>query len=173
MENIAFIIGNGKSRESLELNTLRGAGTIFGCNALYRDFEPDFLVAIDDGIITEVYNSGFSKDKILIPPLDERWEPEECNPNRPRSNAGINAMREAIKKGFTDLVCFGFDFIIQDKDQSISNIYDGTSNYGPGTRASFWDNPGRMRYLNWTIQKIQVRVLYLSFQKTVKFGCLN
>ena len=47
----AFIIGNGGTRRSFPLDILRGHGTIYGCNALYRDFEPDFLVAIDAGMI--------------------------------------------------------------------------------------------------------------------------
>ena len=45
---IAFVIGNGQSRSHFNLNTLRGKGTIYGCNALYRDFMPDVLVATDD-----------------------------------------------------------------------------------------------------------------------------
>ena len=44
----------------------------------------------------------------------QQYEPAECNPARPRSNAGMNAMLEAIKKGFTTLYMFGFDFILDD-----------------------------------------------------------
>jgi len=43
----AFIIGNGESRLSVDLESLRGVAPIIGCNALYRDFTPDLLVVVD------------------------------------------------------------------------------------------------------------------------------
>lgn len=155
--NTAFIIGNGTSRKGFDLNKLKPYGTIYGCNALYRDFPdhsiPDFLVAIDDGIITEIEGSDFPSKRFIVPPIDERWEPAECNIGRPRSNAGMNAMREAIKMEYNQLICLGFDFLIQDDKQLLSNIYDGSQNYGPSTRASAADNPGRVNYLQWLIRK--------------------
>jgi hypothetical protein len=154
MENrVAFIIGNGTSRKDFNLENLRGAGTIFGCNALYRQFVPDYIVSIDEGIIKEIRESSFSKERFIVPPMEEQWEPAECNPYRPRSNAGINAMREAIKMGHNVLICFGFDFMLQDATQSVSNMYDGTKNYGPEVRANHADNIGRINYLNWLVKK--------------------
>jgi hypothetical protein len=155
--NTAFIIGNGTSRKGFDLTKLKPYGTIYGCNALYRDFAdnsvPDFLVAIDDGIITEIEGSDFPSKRFIVPPVDERWEPAECNIGRPRSNAGINAMREAIKMEYNQLICLGFDFLIQDDKQLLSNMYDGSQNYGPSTRASAADNPGRVNYLQWLVRK--------------------
>ena len=152
----AFIIGNGTSRKGFDLARLKPYGTIFGCNALYRDYPdhsiPDFLVSIDDGIITEIEHSDFPSTRFIVPPVDERWEPVEANPYRPRSNAGINAMREAIKMGYNQLICMGFDFMVMnDNKQSVSNVYDGTANYGMEVRARAEDNPGRIRYLQWLV----------------------
>jgi hypothetical protein len=151
--NTAFIIGNGTSRKDFNLTRLKPYGTVFGCNALYRDypdhFIPDFLISIDDGIIAEIEASDFPKDRFIVPPMDERWEPAECNIGRPRSNAGVNAMREAIKMGHNQLICLGFDFLIADAAQSVSNLYDGTSNYGMEVRANANDNPGRINYVAW------------------------
>lgn len=155
--NTAFIIGNGTSRKGFDLSRLKPYGTVYGCNALYRDFPdnsiPDVLVAIDDGIIQEIECSEFPSTRVIVPPIDERWEPSECNIGRPRSNAGMNAMREAIKVGYDQLICLGFDFLIEDGNQLLSNIYDGTQNYGPSTRASSADNPGRLNYINWLTNK--------------------
>jgi hypothetical protein len=155
--NTAFIIGNGTSRKEFDLTRLKPYGTVFGCNALYRDFPnnsfPDYIVSIDDGIITEIEGSGFPSRRFIVPPIDERWEPAECNVNRPRSNAGMNAMREAIKMDHEQLICLGFDFLIQDDNQLLSNIYDGTDNYGESTRASARDNPGRVNYLQWLVRE--------------------
>jgi len=155
--NTGFIIGNGTSRKSFDLTRLKPYGTIFGCNALYRDFPdhsiPDYLVAIDDGIMTEIEGSDFPSKRVIFPPIDERWEPASCNPGRPRSNAGVNAMREAIKMDFDQLICIGFDFMISDANKSVSNIYHGSDNYGMDTRASANDNPGRIRYVQWLVNQ--------------------
>ena len=56
----AFIIGNGESRQDFDLEKLRAHGKIYGCNALYRDFTPDVLVAVDHGIMHEIYHSGYA-----------------------------------------------------------------------------------------------------------------
>ena len=55
----AFVLGNGVSRQAVDLNQLRSLGKIYGCNALYRDFTPDVLVATDKPIATEIQNSGY------------------------------------------------------------------------------------------------------------------
>jgi len=57
-----FCIGNGKSRQGFDLEKLRPHGKIYGCNALYRDFKPDVLIGVDNGIMHEIYQSGFSKE---------------------------------------------------------------------------------------------------------------
>ena len=79
----AFIIGNGMSRKSLDLNSLVGHGTIYGCNAIYKEFMVDKLVAIDQGMIQEILSSSFPKERVIIPLQEEQYEPEECNKYRP------------------------------------------------------------------------------------------
>lgn len=150
MTNRAFIIGNGRSREGFDLERL-SEETTFGCNALYRDWWPTYLVAIDDKIIQEIEESNFPLERFIEPDDEEKWEPAEVNPARPRSNAGMNAMMEAIRRGHDELWCLGFDFLIADRGQSVSNIYDGTNAYGPETRANPQDNFGRIRFLAWLV----------------------
>ena len=170
-ENTAYIIGNGASRQPFDLMILRGKGTVFGCNALYRDFSftspkyvlPDFLVAIDDAITVEIESSDFPSNRVIIPPENEKWEPVELhwgrsatkdwNPARPRSNAGMNAILEAIKKGYGDLYIFGFDSLVVDNKVALSNLYDGTDCYGYDTRANLQDTRNRMTFLGWVIEK--------------------
>ena len=138
---IAFIIGNGKSRQAIDLSSLVGKGTIFGCNALYRNFsKSDYLVAIDDRMIKELLEITLddkhpSIGEVIIPPEDERWESAEYSPNRRRSNAGMNAMLEAIRREHNILYCLGFDFILEG-EKSIENIYKGSKNYEPSTQLS-------------------------------------
>ena len=170
-ENTAYIIGNGASRQPFDLMILRGKGTVFGCNALYRDFSftspkyvlPDFLIAIDDAITVEIESSDFPSNRVIIPPENEKWEPVELhwgrsatkdwNPARPRSNAGMNAILEAIKKGYSDLHIFGFDSLVVDNKVALSNLYDGTDCYGYDTRANLQDTRNRMTFLGWVIEK--------------------
>jgi hypothetical protein len=164
--DVAIIVGNGTSRNVMDLAAMvRTMGDkrprIYGCNALYREYEsagyivPDYLVAIDDGIITEIESSTFPAKRVIIPPEDERWEPQELHiydgePSpAPRGNAGTVAMLAAIRNGAKTLLCIGFDSFLQDAKQSVSNLYDGTENYGPETRANVADNFGRVRYMAW------------------------
>ena len=66
----AYIIGNGPSRKGVDLSKL--PGKTFGCNALYRDFEPDYLLSGDAGIIKEICQSDYPKDRWCIFP---DWSP--------------------------------------------------------------------------------------------------
>ena len=56
----AFILGNGPSRPT-DIKWLDNLeGDTYGCNALYRDWEPDFLVANDWAMMVEIINSTYS-----------------------------------------------------------------------------------------------------------------
>lgn len=152
----AFVIGNGKSREGFDLEQLRQYGKIYGCNALYRDFEPDYLVAIDDKITEEIEASDFPSEKFIHPEFEEQWEHPEFNPfTRLRSNAGMNAMIEALRHGHREIFCLGFDFIILN-ELGTSNIYEGTNAYGPETKTSLQDGLRRAKYLDWFARKNHV-----------------
>lgn len=57
---IAFVLGNGVSRQLVNLNELKTHGRIYGCNALYRDFTPDVLVSTDKPISEAIQNTGYA-----------------------------------------------------------------------------------------------------------------
>lgn len=155
--NPAFIIGNGESRRNFDLNDIKGVAPIYGCNALYRDFSPDWLVAVDEGVIDEINSSNFPKESTLFPRSKaEEYEPADMHPGRnryPRNNSGMYAMQRAIEKDHTVLLCLGFDFLINDSYLSCTNLFAGTKNYGAETHANFEDNAGRIRYLEWFARK--------------------
>ena len=56
---VAFVLGNGVSRKGIDLENLRNHGSIYGCNALYRDFVPDVLIATDRPISEQIQHSGY------------------------------------------------------------------------------------------------------------------
>lgn len=130
-----FLIGNGKSRSTFDLERLRGVGTIMGCNALHRDFFPDILVAIDSKMLNELKNV-----KPKLPP-----EMLIVNPK----GRGIQIPGSiAYKTGrFNTSGCFAIRLIGQvmqptkcymlGMDGYPGNVYDGTTNYAVHTLKNF------------------------------------
>ena len=60
----AFVIGNGQTREQFDLERLRGKGTTYGCNAVYRDFDPDYIVSLDRIISEEIAKASCNRFQI-------------------------------------------------------------------------------------------------------------
>ena len=54
----AVCLGNGQSRQGLDLQKMKDYATVIGCNAIYRDFTPDILVALDSRISHEIYRKA-------------------------------------------------------------------------------------------------------------------
>lgn len=61
----AFVLGNGRSRLAVDLHRLKSHGPIYGCNALYREFEPDVLIAADKAISEQIQHSGYAKTHVM------------------------------------------------------------------------------------------------------------
>ena len=163
----ALIIGNGISRKDYDLTNLNDKYTIFACNAYYRDnaySSFDYLVSIDEAISKEIKDSDVPRIKIIHPPLEDQFELPNYNKihgTRYRSNAGMNAMLEAIKRKFKTLYIVGFDFLIKG-DLALSNMYDGSNCYGPETRANATDNLNRVQYFKWFVQNhlVEYKICY-------------
>ena len=65
----AFVIGNGESRNIFPIETLKGKGTIYGCNAIYRDHPKlcDHIVAVNPPMHEELakwHNNGKESPQI-------------------------------------------------------------------------------------------------------------
>jgi hypothetical protein len=58
---VAFVLGNGVSRQDVDCDRLSTIGTTYGCNALFREFTPAVLVSTDAPISSAIQNSGYSK----------------------------------------------------------------------------------------------------------------
>ena len=87
-----FCIGNGESRKGFDLETLRPHGTIYGCNAIYRDFMPDVLTAVDHGIMHEIYHAGIAQK---IPCYFRDWTKVPAMTYEPMLMGGITNLEEA------------------------------------------------------------------------------
>ena len=142
MKKIAFVLGNGTSRKSINLNQLKEKGTVYGCNALYREFEPDHLVAVDAKMVLEINKSGYQLSHNV-------W----TNPNRAYHNmngfnffnpskgwsSGPTALHLASTHDTDDIYILGFDY--QGLDNKINNDYADTPNYKKSSdRATYHGN---------------------------------
>lgn len=139
ISNRAVIIGNGTNRLDFNLQQLKkpmgllGASTlqIYGCNALYRDFTPDFLVALgNNGIIPEIANSNFVNENIVYTNnlhLLEYPNKFYLIPYDPYADAGTTAAYIAAFDGHKKIYLLGFDG--HDVPGQNSNVYAGTTGY--------------------------------------------
>jgi hypothetical protein len=60
----AFVLGNGISRQLIDLNLLKTLGRVYGCNAIYREFEPDVLISTDLPISERIQHEGYGRTHV-------------------------------------------------------------------------------------------------------------
>ena len=130
----AYIIGNGPSRkDKLDLETLKKTGQTYGCNALYRDFIPDYLFMVDRFISQKIVDDKvFDKCICYAPALEFNRSKRRLHliPHNPHWISGSAAFWTACMHGHKNIYLVGFDFREYGKDQ-LNNIYQDTDHYGP------------------------------------------
>ena len=133
----AYIIGNGPSRKDFDLNKLPASGQTYGCNALYRDFIPDYIFSVDSKMTLKmVEDKVYEKCFHYAPSLEVNRYPKggpsylQLIPNNPYWISGSQAMWTACVHGHKNIFLIGFDFKEYGKGQ-FNNIYQDTPNYGP------------------------------------------
>ncbi len=130
----AYCIGNGPSRKGFDLNKLKATGQTYGCNALYRDFVPDFIFSVDAKMTLKMCEDKVYEKCIHYAPALEVNRPYSKNklhltPNNPHWISGNQAFWTAAVHGHKNIYLIGFDFREYGKDQ-LNNIYQDTENYG-------------------------------------------
>lgn len=111
--SIAFVLGNGTSRQHISLNNLKEIGTVYGCNALYRTFTPHYLISVNPEMIDEVKLSKYEGTTYFDNP--HGW------------SSGPTALWLASTHGYETIYMLGIDFV--GIDGNVNNIYAGTQNY--------------------------------------------
>ena len=101
-----FCFGNGNSRKDLDLDKYKQHGTVVGCNAIYRDYTPDILVALDSGMAHEIYRSGYAHENTTylgywdrIPVAVAEFMLEKETGPISLSPADLDFVREAVYHG--------------------------------------------------------------------------
>ena len=125
----AIVIGNGISRQGIDLSALATMGKIYGCNALYRTFTPDVLVATDKPIAAEIQDSGYAqKNKFYTRrPLPDSGA-LTLPPQYRGYSSGPNACGLAALAGHSHIYLLGFD-MGPTVDQRFNNMYADTEFY--------------------------------------------
>lgn len=144
-ESIAFVLGNGTSRSDIDPRKLKTYGKIYGCNALYRDFVPDVLVAVDTKMIREISAIGYHlKNEVWTNPNRYTKEIHGLNLFNPNLgwSSGPSALNLASKAGFKTIYILGFDYKgLGKQNELVNNIYAGTENYKKvNERATYFGN---------------------------------
>ena len=135
----AIAIGNGESRLGFDLthiaNHKAGLGgsnrlQSYGCNALYRDFTPDFLVAVGDEMVKELTTSNYCKDNIVYANGEHLIEyPGNFYlvPQNVPYDAGALAVYLACFDGHKKIFLLGYDGY--NGDEPVNNVYKDTNAY--------------------------------------------
>lgn len=162
--NIGFVLGNGKSRLAIDAKNLLNLGFVYGCNAVYREFDPHYLVAVDVKMVNEIVESGYHT-------IHEVW----TNPNKGITSnnhlnffhphrgwsSGPTALWLSAMKGNTEIYILGFDYVgIQGK---VNNVYADTKNYKSSKEsATFYGN-----WLNQT-ERVIKEFKHINFYRVIE-----
>ena len=138
ISNRAVVIGNSAGRKEFNLNLLKtssgllGADTVqtYGCNALYRDFTPDFLIATGPEIVKEIATRPYVNENIVYSSaINLLGYPNKFYliPYDPYADAGTTAAYIAAFDGHKKIYLLGFDEQVTPNDNF--NIYANTNGY--------------------------------------------
>jgi len=163
------VIGNGTSRLGIDLDYLKQFGKTYACNAVFREYTPNYLVAVDTKMINEINQTGWQM-------TNEVW----TNPNKQYNgfkgfnyfspskgwSSGPTALWMASKHNHLTIYVLGFDFrgLLNQQGNAtlLNNVYAGTKNYKKkGESATYFGNwerqtattmqaHGKIRYIRVT-----------------------
>jgi hypothetical protein len=177
----AFIIGNGESRIGFDLYNL--PQDTYGCNALYRDYQPDYLIVVDQMMYKEILQNEYDQKNTVYTNrnnIKKHGGSTNLIPNNPHKGAGTTAMHIAIHDGHTRLFCIGFDCAedgpninvykdtpCYDKAKSIANL----SLWGKQIYALALDHPD-VSFV-FVDGNLPSDLMYLANCSTISYGQLN
>jgi hypothetical protein len=144
-----FVLGNGVSRLSVDLNQLKQRGRIYGCNALYREFVPDVLISTDKGISQVIQNSGYAQNNVMytrkpLPGLGARTVPQSYF----GFSSGPIAVGVAALDQHLAVYLIGFD-MGPNVNNKFNNVYADTEFYKKSSSLPTFTG-------NWTRQLVTI-----------------
>lgn len=147
--NTAFVLGNGISRQVVDLSVLSTLGEVYGCNALYREFAPAVLVSTDEPISREIQESGYSKIRYHY---TRKPLPNSGAHRIPQQYYGFSSGPAAVGIAAINhnrtIYLVGFD-MGPTKQGLFNNVYAGTNFYRSTSSAPTYTG-------NWVRQLLQI-----------------
>ena len=139
----AYCIGNGPSRQGFDLNRLKEHGQTYGCDALYRDFIPDFIFSVDAKMTAQMCLDKVGRKTIHYAPsleVNRRHSKGMIHliPNNPHWISGNQAFWTAGVHGHKNIYLIGYDFREYGKGE-LNNIYQDTLCYGERNGDTVYD----------------------------------
>tara|TARA_B100000989_G_C19531854_1_gene470485 strand:- start:6434 stop:7183 length:750 start_codon:yes stop_codon:yes gene_type:complete len=134
---VAHIIGNSKSRENFNLNLLKGqtggelgvrsVGQTYGCNLLYKQFSPDFLICTNKLICNEIAESGYGKENIVfsnVKNILQHGGNFHLYPHYVNQNTGTLALKLACADGHKKIFLIGMTTYSSPEDNIFYDKHD-------------------------------------------------
>ena len=120
------MVGNSISRQQIDLTKLTKF-EIYGCNALYREFEPDHLIITDTNMIKEMMGTNYhlNHNVYTLPSVNfliDRVLTTLPNQTDDLCPSGVRAVKLALLK-HSEIYMIGMDF-------TNDNVYKDTPTYG-------------------------------------------
>jgi len=136
----SFVFGNGRTRLNIDFDEVKPYGLIYACNAVYRDYRPDYLVAVDTKMILEINESGYQKNNSVWTNYNIQYKNfEKFNYFEPNLgwSSGPTALNLATSHGPDEVYIFGFDYAgLKGK---LNNVYANSFNYKNSTDSATYN----------------------------------
>lgn len=145
-----FVLGNGRSRIGIDAEKLKEFGKIYACNALYREFDPDYLIAVDVKMVLEITRKKYQlTHKNVWTNTNKAYKDiQGLNYFKPSKgwSSGPTALHLATTHSPEKVFILGFDYTGHGEGKKrVNNIYSDTPNYKKST-------DGATYYGNWLKQ---------------------
>jgi len=136
--NIACVIGNGPSRLNFDLECINATMYTYGCNVLYKDFMPNYLIAMDQPIVQEILKDKIQYKTNFYTQETHRFDHMSVDPNEKinwlkpldkRLDSGNSALEVALNHNYDVIYMIGFDY--NSDDNILDNVYHGKPHYAP------------------------------------------
>ena len=164
--DVAFVLGNGKSRLNIDPRNFQERGVVYGCNALYREFAPDYLVAVDVKMVNEIIASGYHRTHQVWTNSNKGITSKSninfFSPHKGWSS-GPTALWFASTHTYQTIYILGFDY--QGAGGKFNNVYADTFNYKKSTDAPTFHG-------NWLSQteKVIKEFRQIKFVRVIEDG---
>jgi hypothetical protein len=155
----AFVLGNGVSRQQIDLTQLKTLGNVYGCNAIYREFEPDVLISTDTPISERIQHEGYSQTHVHYTrkPLPDSGA-RRITQKYFGFSSGPVAVGQAALDGAVAVYLIGFD-MGPTRNGRFNNIYADTEFYKKSSAVPTFTG-------NWVNQ---IKTITRDFPKTSFF----